>query len=110
MCYMEVLPVVVDRRQRWQGDSVKVAPTEAGLRHPILRLGGGRDAAGEAARESLTGIIEGLLPVEGVNVGLSPKADAQVLLESADAEHRPLVVAAEQGEGRSLLELHPSTS
>jgi uncharacterized membrane protein len=91
----DVLPVVSDRAQRWSGETVRVAATEAGLRHPILRLGGGRSDVASA--------IAQLLPVEGVNVGLSPKAEAQVLLETADAEHRPLLVASEQGQGRSLL-------
>ncbi len=99
----DVLPVAVDRSQRWSGDAVRVAATAAGLRHPILRLGGGHRALDGRAVERLSALIDELLPVEGINVGLSPKAEAQVLLESADESHRPLLVAAEQGEGRSLL-------
>ena len=91
----DVLPATIDRAQRWRGGEVQAAATDAGLRHPILRLGGGRDDVREQ--------VAGLLPVEGLNEGLSPKADAQVLLETADEQHRPLLLASEVGEGRSLL-------
>jgi uncharacterized membrane protein len=98
----EVLPATVERTQRWSGDSIQVAATPSGLRHPILRLGGGRPAVGQEASSRLSSLVDELLPVEGLNVGLSPSADAQVLLESADAEHRPVLIAAERGQGRSL--------
>lgn len=71
--------------------------TEAGLRHPITRLGGSVEATRQA--------WERLPPIPGINV-TRPRPGAQVLLEHphvvVSGQNAPVVAVAEVGRGRTM--------
>ncbi len=89
-----LLPVSVTG-MRWNPREQRVSVTEVGARHPALRL-----AADAADVQSL---VRDLLPVAGVNEGLTPTAGARVLLRTAPPSSQPVLVAGEAGEGRVLV-------
>ncbi|MEM7244488.1 MAG: glutamine amidotransferase [Acidobacteriota bacterium] len=88
-----VLPVQLARPARWSSDEVRFRPTEVGKRHPVLSPWGGTDP---------TPWLSELLPLSGIQTGFGLPPGAEVLLETADSDRSPLLVAAERGKGRSL--------
>jgi uncharacterized membrane protein len=89
-----VLPVTITRPEWVRGD-FRMKLTEVGARHPVLHLGEGDETTADLVAE--------LLPVQGLDVGITPKQGAQVLLETREEPRRPVLVTGEHGHGRVMV-------
>ncbi|MEX2317383.1 MAG: glutamine amidotransferase [Pirellulales bacterium] len=107
----DVLPIDIGPAQRQQFSEppredvhlkppVRMRPSAPlGVRHPIMRIGGGAGVGGDVAAAWTP-----LPPLDGANLIARSelKPNASVLAEADDRERHPLLVAGQAGSGRTL--------
>jgi uncharacterized membrane protein len=95
----DILPVNMQRGvKEYLNEEFRPVLGKTLLHHPILRL--------EKQAESNQKTWQSLPPLSGLNLGLVPKPDANVLAEYRTAEGKPshpVLVAAQIGKGRSVV-------
>lgn len=94
----DILPVRFVENELYRRDSpVRVRPTPAGTKHPILRSSGEyRESDADSGQ-----LWRDMAPLDGLNL-MEAKRSATVLLETAQGIPWPILTVAEKGKGRVL--------